>query len=220
MKAGEAMDLSNVYFVIGTSYAGKSTLVKNLAEKHHGIALEENYHDAKLPELDSNEFPNLCYTRDLQDWHEFIRRTPDEYVSWLNRVKKECETVELQMLEELLDQPEAQGKKIFVDTNISMETLHKISDTGHVLVMLADPEIGIHRFFDRPDPEKQFLYRLMLEEPDPRAALDNYREILTRVCSKESYDELLHSGFRVILRDEDRSQEETVTLAEKVLGMD
>ena len=59
------MDLSSVYFVIGTSYAGKSTVVKNLAKRHHGIALEENYHDAKLPDLDSREFPNLCYTRDL-----------------------------------------------------------------------------------------------------------------------------------------------------------
>ncbi len=213
------MDLSNVYFVIGTSYAGKSTIVKNLAKKHHGIALEENYHDAKLPELDSSEFPGLTYTRDLQDWHEFIRRTPDEYVTWLNNTKKECEIVELQMIEELLAKPEAQGKKIFVDTNICIETLHKISDTHHVLVMLADPEIGIHRFFDRPDPEKQFLYRLMLEEPDPQAALDNYREILIRICSKESYDELLHSGFKVIFRDEDRSQEETVQLAEKIFGI-
>jgi len=213
------MDLSNVYFVIGTSYAGKSTIVKNLAKKHNGIALEENYHDTKLPELDSKEFSNLTYTRDLEDWHEFIRRTPDEYVTWVNNVKKECETVELQILEELLQKPEAQDKKIFVDTNICIDTLHKISDTKHVLVMLADPEIGVHRFFDRPDPEKQFLYQLMLEEPDPQAALDNYREILTRIMSKESYDELKNSGFKVIYRDENRSQEETVLLAESLLNI-
>ena len=213
------MDLSSVYFVIGTSYAGKSTLVKNLARKHHGIALEENYHDAKLPELDSREFPNLTYTRDLQDWHEFIRRTPEEYVTWLENVKKECETVELRMLAELLEKPEAREARIFVDTNICVETLRRLSDTRHVLVMLSDPETAIRRFFDRPDPEKQFLYRLMLEEPDPQAALDNYREILTRVCSRESYDELLHSGFPVLVRDENRTQEETMLLAEAVFGI-
>ena len=213
------MNTENVYFVIGNSYAGKSTLVKNLAKKHGGIALEENYHDAKLQELDSREFPNLTYTRDLKDWHEFIRRTPDEYVTWLDNVKKECETVELRILEELLSKPEARGKKIFVDTNICVETLRKISDERHVLVMLADPEIGVSRFFDRPDPEKQFLYRLMLEEPDPQAALDNYREILTRVMSRESYDALFRSGFRVLLRDEGRSEEETVRLAEEVFGI-
>ena len=213
------MDLKNVYFVIGTSYAGKSTIVKNLARKHNGIALEENYHDEKLPELDSKEFPNLTYTRDLQDWHEFIRRTPDEYVTWIKNVQKECEIVELQILEELLSKPESHDRKIFVDTNISIETLRKISDTDHVLVMLSDPEISIHRFFDRPDPEKQFLYRLMLEEPDPQAALDNYREILTRICSKESYEELEKSGFKVIYRDENRTQEETVRFAEELLNI-
>ena len=41
------------------------------------------------------------------------------------------------------------------------------------------------------NPEKQFLYKFMLEEQDPQAALDNYR-------------------------DENRSEEETVLLAEKL----
>lgn len=213
------MNLKNVYFVIGSSYAGKSTIVKNLAKKHSGIALEENYHDEKLDELDSKEFPNLTYTRDLEDWHEFIRRTPDEYVTWLNNVSKECEIVELQILEEILSKPENLEKKIFVDTNISIETLHKISDENHVLVMLADPEISIHLFFDRPDPEKQFLYKLMLEEPDPQAALDSYREILRRVCSKENYEKMEKSGFKAIYRDENRTEEETVLLAEKLLNI-
>ncbi|MBP5655144.1 MAG: hypothetical protein J6X33_06480 [Clostridiales bacterium] len=212
-------DLKNVYFVIGTSYAGKSTIVKNLARKHNGIALEENYHDVKLPELDSSEFPNLTYPRDLQDWHEFIRRTPDEYYTWLLNAKKECEIVELQILEELLQKPETKDKKIFVDTNICIDTLHKISDTDHVLVMLADPSIGVNRFFDRPDSEKQFLYQLMLEEPDPQASLDNYRKMLEMINSQESYDELENSGFKVIYRDEDRSQEDTVLLAEKLLNI-
>ena len=214
------MDLSNVFFVIGTAYAGKSTLVKNLAHKHHGIALEENYHDAKLPELDSREFPNLTYTRDLEDWHEFIRRTLDEYVRWINDVQTECETVELQRIEELLQKPEAREKIIFADTNIRIETLHRISDTGHVLVMLSDPEVSVRRFFERPDREKQFLYQLMMEEPDPQAALDNFREILMRINSQENYDKLLQSGFRVLFRDENRTEEETVRLAERIFMLD
>lgn len=216
----QKMKFRNVYFVIGNAYAGKSTLVKNLVEKYQGIALEENYHDQKLPELDSKEFPNLTYTRDLQDWHEFIRRTPEEYARWINDVAKECEIIELQILEELLNDQDARNKKIFVDTNISIETLRKISDKDHVIVMLADPQISVRRFFDRPDPEKQFLYQLMLEEPDPQAALDNYREILTRINSKENYEKFEKSGFQVIYRDEERSQEETMGLAEKLLELE
>lgn len=54
-------------------------MVKRLAQKFDGIACEENYHEALLSGLDKDEFPCLTYTRDLQDWHDFIRRTPDEY---------------------------------------------------------------------------------------------------------------------------------------------
>ena len=60
---GENMKFSNVYFINGTAYAGKSTMVKMLAEKYNGIACEENYHDARISELDSCEFPGLTYTR-------------------------------------------------------------------------------------------------------------------------------------------------------------
>lgn len=205
----------NAYFIIGTSYAGKSTMVKELAKKHDGIACEENYHDNYSGELDKEEFPGLTYTRDLEDWHDFIRRSPQEYKDWIDTVKKECEIIELRMLPEIC----SQGKKVFVDTNICVETLREIAPADHVLVMLSDPEIPIHRFFDRPDPEKQFLYQLIMEEPDPEKAMENYREGLKLICSQESYDELEKSGFQVIYRDESRTIEQTVALAEKAFGL-
>ena len=205
----------NVYFVNGTAYAGKSTLVKGLAKKYNGIACEENYHDVLLPQLDKAQFPHLCYTRDLQDWHDFVRRTPDEYEAWINGVSKECEKLELQFLSTL----QADGRPVFVDTNICVETLKEISDENHVLIMLADPDISVKRFFERPDREKQFLYRLLMEEPDPAAAMENFRQCLARINSQENYNALLNCGFKVLLRDENRTVEQTMALAEKMLGL-
>lgn len=209
------MFFENAYFILGTSYAGKSTIVKELAKKHSGIACEENYHDHYPGELDAREFPCLTYTRDLEDWHDFIRRSPLEYKDWIDGVKKECEKLELRMLPEICNQ----GKMVFVDTNICAETLRKIAPLTHTLVMLADPEISLHRFFDRPDPEKQFLYQLIMEEPDPERAMENYRQGLKLICSQESYDEMENSGFNVIYRDENRTIEQTVSLAEKAFGL-
>lgn len=209
------MKYENVYFVNGTAYAGKSTLVKNLARKYNGIACEENYHDALLPELDKAEFPGLTYTRDLEDWHDFVRRTPDEYEAWINRTSKECEKLELRILEDLLND----GRPVFVDTNVCIETLKQISDTNHVLIMLADPDISVNLFFNRPDKEKQFLYSLMLEEPDPEKSLENFRRCLARINSRENYEKFLNSGFKVILRDENRTAEETMELAGEMLGL-
>lgn len=209
------MKFENIYFFNGTAYAGKSTLVKGLAAKYNGIACEENYHDALLSELDKGEFPCLTYTRDLQDWHDFVRRTPDEYEAWIDGVSKECEILELRILEELCKTE----RPIFVDTNISIETLWQISDRDHVLIMLADPNISVTRFFDRPDKEKQFLYRLLLDEADPPKAIDNFRNCLERINSVERYNGFLNSGFRVIVRDENRSISETLKLAEHELGL-
>ena len=81
--------LEDVYLITGTAYAGKSTMVRLLARKHGGIACEENYHDALLPGLSRDEFPCLTYTRDLADWHDFIRRSPEEYEAWFDGVSRE-----------------------------------------------------------------------------------------------------------------------------------
>lgn len=205
------MKFKNVYFINGNAYAGKSTMVKLLAEKYNGILCEENYHNAYLSDLDKNEFPGLTYTRDLKDWRDFIRRTPDEYEHWINITSKECEILELQILEDLIKE----DKLIFVDTNISIETLSKISDKDHVLIMLADPDISVNRFFERPDREKQFLYKLLLNEEDPNFAIENFRNCLKRINTKEKYNEFLNSGFNVILRDEKRSIDETLKLVER-----
>lgn len=208
--------MDDVYYIIGTAYAGKSTMVTLLAEKYDGIVCEENYHDSLVDDkLDKNEFPCLCYTRDLQDWREFIRRTPEEYAAWCEGVAKECEVLELKILKGL----KKQGRKIFVDTNISIETLKKISDTEHVLVMLSDQMVSVNRFFERPDREKQFLYQLLMQEPDPDAVLANFREMLMRVNSKQAYDKFLYSGFKVLLRDDNRTVEDTLEIVESMLKL-
>jgi hypothetical protein len=204
------MKFQNVYFINGNAYAGKSTMVKLLAEKYNGILCEENYQDIILDQLDKTEFPALTYTRDLKDWTHFIRRTPDEYEKWIKDVTKECTIIELQILKKLLNQ----NKPIFVDTNIPVEVLHKISDTDHVLIMLADPSISVNRFFERPDKEKQFLYKLLLSEPNPTFALNNFRKCLERINSIENYNNFFNSGFNVILRDDNRTIEETLTIVE------
>lgn len=209
------MAFPNVYFVNGNAYAGKSTLVRLLAEKHGGVACGENYHDRLLPELDPAEFPCLCWSRDLEDWHDFIRRSPEEYEAWYDGVTLECERLELRILEGL----RGETRPVFVDTNIRPATLRTAAEPGHVLIMLADPEISVRRFFERPDREKQFLYRLILEEPDPAAAMENYRRGLTRINSRARYDAFLQAGFPVLLRDEDRSPEQTLALAEGVFNL-
>ena len=205
----------NAYFITGNSYAGKSTMIKLLAEKYDGILCEENYHDRFFPVVDKNEFPNLNYTRELKDWHDFIRRTPEEYARWIDDVSKECEILEIRILKDLI----RENRPIFVDTNISITKLKEVADPNHVLVMLTDPKASVELSFERPDKEKQFLYRLIMEEPDPEKAMDNYRCGLELINSKEKYDSLLNSGFPIVFKDDSRSIEETLNIVEELFGL-
>ena len=62
------------------------------------------------PELSKEDFPCLTYTRDLTDWHDFIRRTPEEYEAWIDGASRECETLELKILSDMSQEE----KPIFV----------------------------------------------------------------------------------------------------------
>ena len=112
----------NVYFINGTAYAGKSTMVKLLAEKHDGICCGENYHDILMDAINKENQPNLSYIYTMEDWQEFINRTPEEYDNWIIGGANEATHLEIVRLIQLVEQK----KKIFVDTNISIEILKEI----------------------------------------------------------------------------------------------
>lgn len=205
----------NVYFFNGTAYAGKSTMVRLLAEKHDGICCGENYHDQLSHLIDPVHQPNLSYFQTMSSWQEFISRTPEAYDAWITGTSREA--AELEIL--LLIQLSTQGKKIFVDTNIPVDILWQISDYRHVAILLSPQGMSVSRFFDRPDPEKQFIYRKLLEAPDPDAALENYRKCLERINSPEHYAEFAESGFFTHLRTEESTIEGTLELLERHFGL-
>lgn len=205
----------NVYFINGTAYAGKSTMVRMLAEKHGGICCGENYHDALMEAIDTENQPNLSYFDTMKDWQEFVNRTPEEYARWIAGCGEEATDLELVQLIRLSES----GKRIFVDTNISIEKLREISDYRHVAVMLASPAVSVARFFDRGDREKQFLLEQISKSEDPERTMKNYRECIARINSMEAYRAFELSGFFVLVRDDARTPEQTLKLLERHFGL-
>ena len=191
--------LQNVYFITGTSYAGKSTMVKMLSEKYDMIFCGENYHcEITDAVADPEIHPDLCYMKTMKDWKEFVTRTPEEYERWIFGVGREAAEFEVAELIAI-----SRDKKVIVDTNIPIDVLREISDYNHVVVMLAPQSMSVDRFFDRSDPEKQFLLSVIDSCEDSEAVMKNYREGLVRINSREHYDELANSGFYTIVREDD-----------------
>jgi hypothetical protein len=190
--------LQNVYFITGTSYAGKSTAAGMLAERYGLLLCGENYHMAVSETVATPEtHPDLCYNRSLTDWRDFVTRTPEEYERWIYAVGREAAEFEVAELLSL-----GRDRKVIVDTNIPLDILREISDYNHVAVMLCPQSMSVDRFFDRDDPDKQFLLNVIDSCDDPAAAMENYRKGLERINSKAHYDEYANSGFFTVVRED------------------
>lgn len=191
--------LRNVYFITGTAYAGKSTMVKMLSQKYDMIFCGENYHSAVSDIVAEPEVqPNLCYLKNMKDWKEFVTRTPEEYERWIYSTGREAAEFEIAELISL-----SRDKKVIADTSIPVEFLKEISDYHHVAVMLSPQSMSVERFFDRDDPEKQFILSVIENSEDPKAVMENYRKGLALINSKAHYDEYADSGFFTLVRQDD-----------------
>ncbi|MBQ5812605.1 MAG: hypothetical protein IIW34_00460 [Clostridia bacterium] len=191
--------LKNAYFITGTAYAGKSTMVKMLADRYDMIFCGENYHSAVSNIIASKEAqPNIAWLNGLTDWKEFVTRSPEEYERWIYGVAREAAGFEVAQLIAL-----SGGKRVIVDTNIPLDILKEIADYDHVAVMLSPQSMSVERFFDRSDPEKQFILSVIDSCEDSEAVMENYRRGLALINSREHYDEYADSGFFTVVRSDD-----------------
>ena len=190
--------LRNVYFITGTAYAGKSTTVKMLADRYDMIFCGENYHIGVSDEIADDELqPDLCYRRNLKDWKDFVIRSPEEYERWIYNSGREGAGFEIAELISL-----ARDNKVIADTSIPLDILKEISDYNHVAVMLSPQSMSVDRFFDRADPDKQFILSVIDSCEDSETVMENYRRGLSLINSQKHYDEYAESGFFTVVRED------------------
>ena len=191
--------LRNVYFITGTAYAGKSTAAKLLSEQYGLHLCGENYFTPVTNQVADPEIqPNLCYIPNLKDWRDFVRRSPEEYAAWCKGCSREVVGFEIAHLISV-----SQQQKVIVDTNIPVSELKRIADYHHVAVMLSPQSMSVERFFDRSDPEKQFLLQQIQLCEHPEQVMKSYREGLALINSPAVYASYAESGFFTLVREDD-----------------
>ena len=191
--------LQNVYFITGTAYAGKSTTVRMLADRYDMIFCGENYHSMVADLVATPDVqPDICFINNLTDWKEFVLRPPEEYERWMYSVGREAAEFEVAELISI-----SKDRKVIVDTNIPVDLLKDISDYNRVAVMLSPQSMSVERFFDRGDPEKQFLLGVIESCENQETVMENYRKGLALINSRKHYDEYADSGFFTVVREDD-----------------
>lgn len=191
--------LRNVYFITGTAYAGKSTTVKMLADRYDMVFCGENYHGVVSDIVATPDVqPDICYMKNLTDWKDFVTRSPEEYERWIYSTGREAAEFEVAELISI-----SKDRKVIADTSIPVDILKEISDYNHVAVMLSPQSMSVERFFDRDDPDKQFILSVIESCENPEAVMENYKRGLALINSKKHYDDYADSGFFTIVRQDD-----------------
>lgn len=209
--------LKNVYFITGTAYAGKSTTVKMLAERYDMVFCGENYHSKVSDAVATPDAqPDICFLKTLTDWKEFVARTPEEYERWIYSTSKEAAEFEVAELISI-----SQDRKVIVDTNIPVGILKEISNYNHVAVMLSPLSMSVDSFFDRSDPEKQFLLNVIESCEDSKTVMENYRRGLELINGQKHYDEYANSGFFTVVRQDTQkdTREEVCEIIARHFGL-
>ena len=190
--------LRNVFFINGTAYAGKSTMCAMLAKKYKLIHCKENYCADKFLEIaTANDQPNMTYFKTHEDWQKFLNRTPVEYASWIDGNSREMAEFEIAELIRI-----SADQRVIVDTNIPVDMLKEIADYNQVAIMISPQSMSVNSFFDRKDPEKQFLLSQIQKAENPEKTMANFKECLAMINSQKVYDDWADCGFYGITRED------------------
>lgn len=190
--------LKNCYFINGTAYAGKSTMCRLLSEKYGMLLMEENYETNRfLSVARPDRQKDFTYFLRMKGFEEYVMRPPEEFERWMISVSKEVSEFEIAHLVSV-----SKDRKVIVDTNLSPETLKRISSYNRAAIMLAEESMSVQKFFDRMDPEKNMILRTIRNMPNAEEAYRNFRACIARVNSRYHYDALANAGLFTILRKE------------------
>lgn len=188
-----------------------------LAERYDMVFCGENYHSKVSDAVATPDAqPDICFLKTLTDWKEFVTRTPEEYERWIYSTSREAAEFEVAELISI-----SQDRKVIVDTNIPVGILKEISNYNHVAVMLSPLSMSVDRFFDRSDPEKQFLLNVIESCEDSKTVMENYRRGLELINGQKHYDEYANSGFFTVVRQDTQkdTREEVCEIIAKHFGL-
>jgi dephospho-CoA kinase len=213
--------LRDVYFINGHSYAGKSTMVKMLADRYDMIFCGENYQSGMPDSFPKSELsrwkqPALCYFDTMSGWEEWLNLSPEEHRDWVHNCTQDC--IEIEIAE--LIKRAASGKKVIVDTNITLDVLRAISDYHRVAIMLSDPKESAKRFFERDDSDKKFMMEQIKKCKDPEATLANFNSWMEYKHPNDHNWE--NTGFFTYTRTdyEHDTREEVLSMLAKHFGLE
>ena len=212
--------LKNVYFLTGTALAGKTTMTKELAEKHGFIAFHENYNKEPFKVFESicdEKYQPQKIKRDRQhkkdenyDWDAHFNRSAEEILADKPEYGLNDEFMEFVMIELI---KLSHNNKVIADVCAPMKLLVEISDYNRIACLLASPELVTTINYGSRDDHRSYLEWMMsLNEPDKKIAK---QDELFRIDTEKTYEESRKYNLFSIVRTGESTIESTLRLLKK-----
>ena len=212
--------LQNVFFLTGTSLAGKTTMSKALAEKHNLVRFEENYNAKPFKMWESiceERYQPNKIARDKRhnkqeqyDWDAHFNRPVSEFMAeqskpGLNDEFNEFVVIELIKL--------SQNNKVIADVCMPLELVVELSDYSRIACLLASPHLVTTANYGSRDDHKNYLEWIMsLNEAEKKIAK---QDEVFRASTEKIIEDVRKQKLFSIVRTEESTVEQTLKLLEE-----
>ncbi|MCK5129691.1 MAG: hypothetical protein KAQ68_07555 [Clostridiales bacterium] len=186
--------LSHVYWVYGTSCAGKSSTTKYLSKKYDMVLYDSDNKGQDYKKIsDIKSQPAL--NQHFEDWEEYFNRPPEVYAKWLEDSLTEQFDI---MIVDLLTYPK--NKKIIVDTHCFVDDPVKITAHSRMIHLTSSEELAIKQYLQRED--KRDMYECIMRLKEPEKSLKNLNDTIS-LLHVRAYNKIISSGMKYIIRNEE-----------------
>jgi hypothetical protein len=203
--------LKNVYFICGTACAGKTTLARLLAQKHH-LALYDmdQMYDRHRAIADPIHQPDMCYH--MKDFHEQWMRPTQEQARWnMNSLREQTEMVLLDLINL------SQHQKVVADVLFSPDYTSQILDYRQIAFLTVDKSAIRSIYFNRP--EKRGFYDFVKAQKLANVYFENIFKGLEETNELEKA-QMKASGLFTYERTKSDTPESVLRILEAHFGLD
>jgi len=204
-------NLQNVYFLVGTALAGKTTMAKAISEKYGFYHFNDNWHEDRFTVYRSicieKYQPQSTKKKETTDWEAFFGRSVEEFLADNGDYGEYDEYIEF-MLIELIKL--SQNTRVIADISIPVDLLTEISEYNRIACLLASPELVTCENYGKRDDHKEFLDCIRsLKEPDKKIAV---QDELFKIGVEKIYVQVKEYNLFSVVRNDESTVEKTLEL--------
>lgn len=163
--------LQHVYWLIGTSCSGKTTMANAIAEKHRMTYYDWNEHYPRFKEV-ANPADQPFLSKAFSGPEEYFSQPIPEYVEYL--FKQTEEAFEM-VVADLLAMP--RERPIITETIHIVDFVAPITEPNRIAFLYVEEDLYRDQNWDRDDPERRDILGYMRRTSDPEKHMNHVTEV-------------------------------------------